>query len=281
MTPLTQPLYRPLLRGAVGAVINLVTVLVLVFLLGPIVVVLIIAFSADAYLSFPPSGLSLRWFETFFQGDPSWMRAFWRSLSVALPTAILAVVLGTPAALAIARLRFKGRAATEYLLLAPLLISPMITAIGLYGQFASLHIIGTTVALVLGHAVLALPFVVMNVAVSARSLDMRLEQAAMSLGARPRTVLRRITLPLLAPGMIAAAFFAFLVSFDEAIVSLFLSGLDPTLQKRMWDDIRLEISPTVAAASVVLIAITLLGFALAALALRRGRRASRPHAARG
>ena len=272
MTPITQPLYRPLLRGVAGVAMNAVTVVVLLFLLGPIAVVLIIAFSADSYLAFPPSGFSLRWFETFFAGDPTWMEAFWRSLSVALPTAVFAVLLGTPAALAIARLRFRGRAATEYLLLAPLLISPMITAIGLYGQFAKLHMIGSTVSLVLGHAVLALPFVVMNVAVSARSLDPRLEQAAMSLGARPRTVLRRITLPLLAPGMIAAAFFAFLVSFDEVIVSLFLSGLDPTLQKRMWDDIRLEISPAVAAASVVLIVITLLGFAVGALALRRGRR---------
>jgi len=272
VSALTQPLYRPLLRGVLGVVVNAVTLLVLVFLLGPIVVVLIIAFSADSYLAFPPSGLSLRWFETFFHGDPTWMESFWRSLSVALPTALLAVLLGTPAALAIARLRFRGRAAAEYLLLAPLLISPMITAIGLYGQFASLHLVGTTIALVLGHAVLALPFVVMNVAVSARSLDARLEQAAMSLGARPGTVLRRITLPLLAPGMVAAAFFAFLVSFDEVIVSLFLSGLDPTLQKRMWDDIRLEISPAVAAASVVLIAITLLAFLLGALAARRPRR---------
>lgn len=272
MTPITQPLYQPLLKGAVGAVVNVVTVLVLVFLLGPIAVVLVIAFSADSYLAFPPSGLSLRWFETFFQGDPTWMQSFWRSLSVALPTAAFAVLLGTPAALAIARLRFRGRGAAEYLLLAPLLISPMITAIGLYGQFANLHLVGTTVALVLGHSVLALPFVVMNVAVSARSLDARIEQAAMSLGARPRTVLRRITLPLLAPGMIAAGFFAFLVSFDEVVVSLFLSGLEPTLQKRMWDDIRLEISPAVAAASVVLIAITLVAFAFGGLALRRSRR---------
>jgi len=272
MTPITQPLYRPLLKGVVGALVNVVTVLVLLFLLGPIAVVLVIAFSADSYLAFPPSGFSLRWFETFFHVDPTWMQAFWRSLTVAVPTAAFAVLLGTPAALAIARLRFRGRGAAEYLLLAPLLISPMITAIGLYGQFASLHLIGTTVALVLGHSVLALPFVVMNVAVSARSLDARLEQAAMSLGARPRTVLRRITLPLLAPGMVAAAFFAFLVSFDEVIVSLFLSGLEPTLQKRMWDDIRLEISPAVAAASVVLIAITLVAFAFGGLALRRSRR---------
>lgn len=272
MTPLSQPLYRPLLKGVVGTAINGITVLVLLFLIGPIVVVLIIAFSADSYLAFPPSSLSLRWFETFFSGDPTWMRAFWRSLSVAAPTAALALLLGTPAALAIARLRFRGRAGSEFLLLAPLLISPMITAIGLYGQFAQLHLIGTTVALVLGHTVLALPFVVMNVAVSAGSLDARLEQAAMSLGARPRTVLRRITLPLLAPGMVAAAFFAFLVSFDEVVVSLFLSGLDPTLQKRMWDDIRLEISPAVAAASVVLIAMTLMAFAAGAFAARRTRR---------
>jgi len=265
----TLPEYRHLMSGFAGLLSNLVTAATLLFLLGPVVIVLIISFSADSFLGFPPSGLSLRWYQNFFASDPTWLKAFWKSMRIAGMTMALAILLGTPAAIVLARLRLRHAPLIEALVLAPLLVSPMIIAVALYMQFAKVGLVGSSFGLVLGHCTLALPFVVMNVMVSARSLDLRLEQAAMNLGARPLLVARRVTLPLLMPGMLTGALFAFLVSFDDVVLSLFLSGIEPTLQKRMWDDLRLEISPTVAAASSVLILMTLVVFAIGALVNRR------------
>jgi len=265
----TLPEYRPLMSGLPGAVLNLLTAVALVFLLGPVVIVLIISFSADSFLGFPPSGFSLRWYYNFFGGDPTWLKAFWKSMRIASMTMALAILLGAPAAIVLARLKLRHRPIIEALVLAPLLVSPMIIAVASYLQLAKVGLTGTSFGLVLGHCVLALPFVVMNVMVSARSLDFRLEQAAMNLGARPLVVAWRVTLPLLIPGILTAALFAFLVSFDDVVLSMFLSGIEPTLQKRMWDDLRLEISPTVAAASSVLILVTLVVFAIGAVVNRR------------
>jgi ABC-type spermidine/putrescine transport system permease subunit II len=257
------------MSGVPGMLCNLVTAAALLFLLGPVVIVLIISFSADSFLGFPPSGFSLRWYHNFFAGDPTWLKAFWKSMRVASMTMALAILLGTPAAIVLARLRLRHAPLVEALVLAPLLVSPMIIAVASYLQFAKVGLAGTSFGLVLGHCVLAMPFVIMNVMVSARGLDFRLEQAAMNLGARPATVARRVTLPLLASGVLTGALFAFLVSFDDVVLSLFLSGIEPTLQKRMWDDLRLEISPTVAAASSVLILITIVVFVIGAVVNRR------------
>ena len=254
------PLYRSFGRGGLSAALDILTVLTLVFLLAPVVIVIIISFSADPYLQFPPSGFSFRWYKNFFINDPTWVRAAWKSSIVGSATALLATVLGTLVAVPLCRGAFRGSSLVEGLLLAPLIISPMITAVALYGFFAGLGLIKTSLALILGHSILALPYAVMNVSVSARALDPRLEQAALGLGARRFYVLRRVTIPLLAPGIAAGAFFAFLASFDEVVIALFLSGIDPTLQKRMWDDIRLEISPTVAAASTVVVTVSMLAF---------------------
>ena len=272
---LTLPHYKSVTGGWTGAALNVVTVLGVLFLLLPIVVVLVISFSADPYLRFPPSGFSLRWYRNFFFEDPTWLAAAGRSFVVATATAVLSLALGTAAAMPLARHRFPGKGGIEALLLAPLIVSPMITAIALYGLFSSVKLVGTTAALVLSHAILALPYAVMNVSVSARALDERLELAARGLGAGPATVFRRVTLPLLLPGILAGALFAFLASFDEVVVALFLSGLEPTLQKRMWDDIRLEISPTVAAASTLLVAISVLCFVGGALAASAADRRAR------
>ena len=269
------------MSGFAGFLSNAVTVATLLFLLGPVVIVLIISFSADSFLGFPPSGFSFRWYQNFFADDPTWMKAFWKSMRVASMTMILAILLGTPAAIVLARLKLRHAPLIEALVLAPLLVSPMIIAVALYMQFAKVGLVGSSVGLVLGHCALALPFVVMNVMVSARALDFRLEQAAMNLGARPLLVARRVTLPLLVPGMLTGALFAFLVSFDDVVLSLFLSGIEPTLQKRMWDDLRLEISPTVAAASSVLILMTLIVFAIGALVNKRMTQAHLPRATQG
>lgn len=271
---MTQPHYSSLVRGPFGWLLNVCLVLAVIFLICPILIVTIISFSADAYLRFPPSGYSFRWYENFLFGDPSWLAASNKSLVAATLTAAVTVALAIPTALALVRSRIRGKGWLELVLLAPLLISPMISAIALYGWIAAFGFVGTMAGLVVGHVVLALPYAVLNVAISAKALDPRLEQAASSLGARDLQVFRRVTLPLLAPGIIAAGFFAFLTSFDDVIVSLFLSGREPTLQKRMWDEIRLEISPTVASASTLLIFLTIAMFLAIALIRRSSEKSS-------
>lgn len=250
--------YASFRQGAIGLALRATLFAVLLFLLIPIVIVVLISFSADDYLRFPPSGFSLRWYHTFFVKDPTWLEATQRSFVIGLIVCSIAGCLGTLVALPLVRRNFRGRSALEIVLLAPLLVSPMIIAIALYGYFSRAGIPLQSYGIVLGHVLLATPFVVLNVAVSIKSFDVRLEQAAMSLGARPIRVFLRVTLPSIASGLIGGTFFAFLASFDDVIVALFLSGSQPTLQKRIWDDIALEISPTVAAASTLLIVATVI-----------------------
>jgi len=266
---LTQPHYRSTVRGPFGWMLNACLLVTLIFLLWPIVIVVIISFSNDQYLRFPPSGYSFRWYENFLSTDPTWLAATVRSFIAASLTAVVSVLLAVPTALASVRSRFRGKGWIELMLLAPLLISPMISTIALYLWVAPLGFVGTIAGLVVGHVVLALPYAVLNISISVKALDARLEQAAASLGASDWQVFRRVTLPLLAPGIIAAGFFSFLTSFDDVIVSMFMSGNAPTLQKRMWDEIRLEISPTVAAASALLILVTITVFAIIAITKAR------------
>lgn len=265
----TQPHYRSLVRGPFGWLLNTSLVFAIIFLICPIIIVAIISFSDDPYLRFPPSSYSFRWYYTFLVADPSWLAASKKSLIAACLTAAITVPLAIPTARALVRSNIRGKSWIELLLLAPLLISPMITAIALYGLIAPFGFVGTIAGLVVGHIVLAMPFAILNISISVKALDPRLEQAASSLGARDRQVFWRVTLPLLAPGIVAAAFFSFLTSFDDVLVSLFMSGLEPTLQKRMWDEIRLEISPTVASASTLLIFITIFLFTVIAIVKAR------------
>jgi len=198
---------------------------VLVFLLAPVLIILIVSFSAADYLSFPPPGLSLRWYRRFL-GVPTWRQAIGVSVQVASLTMVFATALGLAAAVALVRGRFRGKGAVYAFLLSPAIVPTVITAIGLYFFFVRLKATGSILAMALGHTVLALPIVVIIIAATLQGFDTRLEQAALSLGASRLTALRRITLPLIAPGVLSAALFAFLTSFDELLIPLFLSGVE-------------------------------------------------------
>ena len=242
---------------------------VLVFLIAPIVIILIVSFSAADYLSFPPPALSLRWYARFV-GVPGWRRAIWVSVQVASLTMLFATTLGLPAALALVRGRFPGKGAVYAFLLSPAIVPTIITAMGLYFFFARLKATGSLLAMALGHTVLALPVVIIIVAATLQGFDIRLEQAALSLGASRLTALRRITLPLVAPGVLSAALFAFLTSFDELLIPLFLSGVEiQTLTVRIWNSLQLEVDPTIAAVSSFLVGFT--GAVLGASAVLRRR----------
>jgi putative spermidine/putrescine transport system permease protein len=241
---------------------------VLVFLALPLLVVIPISFSAAKYLTFPPPGWSAQWYERYF-GSREWMNATVRSAEVAALTTLAATTLGTAAALALRR-PFRGRSIVSLLVLAPMVVPGIIVAIGIYGLYARLQLVGTLAGLVLAHTVLALPFVVVVVTATLRGFDETLELAAQNLGAGRWQTFRLVTLPLIRPGVVAGALLAFITSFDEVVVAIFVSGSrQPTLPKQMWDGIRTEIDPTVAAVSTLLIGVTTLALGLLAMARRR------------
>ncbi len=241
----------------------------LLFLLAPVVIIVVVSFSAADYLTFPPPGLSLRWYARFV-GVPTWRQAIGVSVRVASLTMVFATTLGFLAALALVRGRFPRKRLLYAVLLSPAIVPTVITAIGLYFFFARLKATGSILAMALGHTVLALPVVVIIIAATLQGFDVRFEQAALSLGASRLTALRRITLPLIAPGVLSAALFAFLASFDELLIPLFLSGVEAqTLTVRIWNSLQLEVDPTIAAVSSFLIGVTTTVLGVSAVFRRR------------
>ncbi len=235
-----------------------VTGLILFYLVFPIFVVIPVSFSSAKYLQFPPPGFSLQWYEKYLTRS-DWTGATWLSVQVATGTALLATLLGTLAALALVRGRFWGRDLINAFVVSPMIIPSIIVAIGIYFFYARIQLIGSPFALVLAHTALAVPFVVVNVSATLVGFDERLEYAAMNLGANRRQTFLKVTLPLIRPGVLTGALFAFVTSFDELIVALFISGTGAvTLPRKMWDGIRQEIDPTIAAVSTIFIVLSVL-----------------------
>ena len=254
-----------ILRIAGGALVGAV----LLFLVLPIAVVVVLSLSSATYLRFPPPGLSLRWYQAYF-GSQEWLGSTLLSLAVAAAVVVLATGLGTLAAFGLQRLSPRWRVAAGGLILSPLIVPVIVVAIGVYYAYSRYGLIGSPVALVLAHTCLAVPFVVTSVSASLQGFDRRLERAALSLGASRWGTVRQVTLPIIMPGVLVGALFAFITSFDELVVALFLSGSEAvTLPRRMWDDIRFAIDPTIAAVSTVTIAVTLLLLGAAYWARRR------------
>ena len=226
------------------------------FLMVPTLVVVPMSFTASNALTFPPEGLSMRWYEKMLT-DRQWSSGFIHSAQVAFTTAILATVLGTLAALGTVRGRFPGRGAVNGLILSPLIVPVIIIAIGMFSVFVRWKIAGSLVGLVAAHTALALPFVVVNVSTGLRTVDRNLELAAQSLGASPLRTFQRITLPLILPGILAGGLFAFITSWDEVVVSIFLtSARFRTLPVEMWEQVRQVVDPTVAAVATTLLVVT-------------------------
>ncbi|MHC1948343.1 ABC transporter permease [Bradyrhizobium sp. UFLA06-06] len=232
--------------------------LILLFLAFPIIVVFIVSFSSAPYLTFPPPGFGLRWYRAYF-GSANWLESTWLSVWVAGAVVALSTTLGTLAAIGIVHLPRPLRMATVALILSPMIVPVIIVAIGVYYAYARFGLIGSPVAIVLAHTCLAVPFVVTSVSASLAAIDPRLEQAALSLGATPSGTFWQVTLPLIRPGVLAGALFAFIASFDEVVIAMFLSGSGAiTLPRRMWDDIRFEINPTIAAVSTLTVVLAAL-----------------------
>lgn len=224
------------------------------FIAAPLLIVCVVAFTPLGYISLPTDGLSLRWFAAILD-NPRFVNAFWLSLALGLVSSVLATVLALPAALAIARLRFPGRDAISAFLLSPLMIPHIVLGVAFLRFFSAIGINGTFGGLVMGHVIVILPFALRLVLASATGMDPVVERAAVSLGAGRFTVFRRITLPLILPGIVSGWLLAFITSFDELTMSVFIaSPSTTTLPVRMFLHIQDTIDPLVAAVSALMIA---------------------------
>jgi ABC-type spermidine/putrescine transport system permease subunit II len=233
-------------------------VLTLVFLCAPIVVVAVVSFNATEFIQFPPRSWSFRWYANYFTAR-QWLEPTLLSLRVATVTMVLATVLGTTAAIGLVRGRFPGRRALEYFFVSPMVVPAIVLAIGLYLLFARFRLVGQPWALYLAHTVIAAPLVIVVVAAALRTTDPAIELAARSLGAGYLRALWHVTLPAILPAVVSGAAFAFLVSFDEVVLAIFLGGpAATTLPKRMWESVRFEIDPTLTAISTLLVLIPIL-----------------------
>jgi putative spermidine/putrescine transport system permease protein len=248
--------------------------LVLLFLAAPLFVVVPAAFNGSSLLQFPPRSWSLRWFAHYFT-DPGWLAATVMSFKVALVVAILSTLLGLASALALTRGFFPGRTVLRALIMAPLLAPVIVLAVGLYYVFLRTGLNGSFAAIVIGHTVVTFPYATVVIGAALGEVDPRLENAALGLGARPARAFVEITLPLIRPGLVVAALFGFLISFDEVVIAIFVTSAETmTLPRRIWDGIRFELNPTLAAVSTLLIALSCVIMLLSEVLRRHLRRRS-------
>jgi putative spermidine/putrescine transport system permease protein len=249
-------------------------VLVYAYLVAPSLIVIPISFGgAGGDLSFPPKTYSLHLYEELCT-TATWMQPVLQSLKIASIVCVLVTAVSVPAAYAMVRYEFPGKRLVTILMMSPVLVPVIVLALGMYLYFSRLGSTGTTVALVLGHAVYVIPFVVVTIGAGVRQLDPAIEFAATMMGASRRTLFLRVVLPQLVPSVIAGALFAFLISFDEVVIAWFLSSAQTTtLPVRMYSSIHWGVSPVIAAVSTLL---TVLSFFVCLVSV-----ALQPSASRG
>lgn len=245
---------------------------VFLFLIGPILVIIPLSFSSEPWFTYPLPGVSLRWYEDFFFNE-RWRVAIQNSAIVAFFSTILATALGTLAALGLARGNVPFQGLIMSILISPMIVPVVIVAVAMFFGFAAVGLNNTYIGLIMAHAILATPFVVITVTATLTGFDRSLTRAAASLGAAPWTTFRMVTLPLIAPGVTSGALFAFVTSWDEVVVALFLSSPEQrTLPRQMFSGIREQISPTITAAATFLVVFAALLMATIELLRRRSER---------
>ncbi|CAN7357510.1 ABC transporter permease subunit [Bosea sp. LjRoot9] len=241
-------------RRAEGAAPRWLTVLVWAILAAisvPAFLMIPLSFGRSG-LNWPPQGFTLQWYADVLT-SPVWTQALLRSLLVGIGTGLLSMLIGTPAAFLLVRSSMRGKGLLLAFVLSPIIVPRMIIAVGIFYLFARIGLVGSALGLILAHTVVSVPYVVMTMMAVLRNYDTRLDLAAHSLGARPLATLRHVTFPILAAGMMSSFLFAFATSFDELTIALFTSGgLNTTLPKQFWDEVTLQVSPTIAAVSTCL-----------------------------
>lgn len=245
---------------------------VVLFLIAPIIAIVPLSFNAEPFFTYPMPGLSLRWYEEFFSSDV-WQLALKNSIIVAVCATLLSTVLGTLAAIGLSRPDCPSRATLTAILISPMIVPVIVSAVGIYYAFAAIGLLNTLTGLVLAHTAIGAPFVVITVTATLASFDHNLMRAAASLGATPVETVLRIMLPIIAPGVVSGALFAFVTSFDEVVIALFISGSEErTLPRQMWSGVRETLSPTIAAVATLLILFSTLFLATIQWLQRRAER---------
>ncbi|KAA0912382.1 ABC transporter permease [Aquicoccus porphyridii] len=242
--------------------------LIVAYMIFPALIVIPVSFSSSEFLRFPPEDFGLRWYGVYFT-DPVWIAATVTSFRVAVLSTVIATTVGTMTGLAIIRSPTHAQAPLTYATTIPIVIPHIFIALGVFILALRLDLTDNEVALAFAHAAVAMPFVVLITSAAIRQIDPTIERAARVLGAGPFRAFRVATLPPLLPAMVAAAIFAFFVSFDELIIAQFLMKGSETLPMRIWADLRLDISPVVAAVSGLLIVVTTVALACAEILRRR------------
>jgi len=228
--------------------------LVIFFLAAPTFFIVPVSFTEEGFLSWPPKGFSLQWYEALVAELSPYPAAFGRSVIIALFAGFFAMLVGVPAAFMLVRKQFFGKGAVFAFLVSPIITPHIILAISLFYLFAKLHLIGTYLGLILGHTVVTMPYVIVTVMAVIKNYDLRLDQAAWTLGAGKLQTLRFVTFPIIKGGLIAAFMFAFIISFDELTMAIYLTGGEfATLPKQMWVDAVMRVNPTLAAVSTVML----------------------------
>ncbi len=236
--------------------LRVLCVALLVFMLLPILVIMPLSFSSSSFLAYPMPGWSLQWYDNLFT-SPEWLRATKNSFIVAPSAAFIATVLGTLAAVGLARVQFFGKGLLMSILILPMVVPVVVVAVATYLVFARIGLADSYTGLIIVHAALGAPFVLTTVMATLQNFNQNLVRASRSLGAGPVETFFRVTLPVIAPGVISGALFAFAISFDEVVVTLFLAGpTQTTLPRQMFTGIRENITPTIAAVATLLIIFT-------------------------
>lgn len=258
--------------GGLRTILIALVALVCLFLILPIVFIAALSFGSSQWLIFPPSSWTFKWYLDLF-ADPRWLYSALTSLKIAAIVTVLSVVIGFLAALGLDRGRFAGRDLLRALFLTPMILPVVVLAVALYALFLKLGLAGTTIAFVIAHLLIALPFSIISIGNALEGFDRSIEDAAILCGANPWEARLRVTVPAISHGIFGAAVFSFLASWDEVVLAIFMAS--PTLQTlpvKIWTTLRQDLTPVIAAASTLLIVFTILLMIVAAL-LRKGRKA--------
>lgn len=255
---------------------RVICALIFFFLIAPIIVIIPLSFNSEPYFTYPMAGYSLRWYEAIFGDDPQsilWQRAIRNSVIIGFSATLLATALGTLAALGLSRANFPLKGAVMVVLISPIMVPIVITAVGMFYFYAQIGLASTIPGIILAHTALGVPFVVITVTATLVGFNQNLVRAGSSLGAGPARVFFKVTLPLILPGVVSGALFAFVTSWDEIVVVLFLASVEQhTIPRRMWSGIREMINPTITAAATMLIFLSILLMVTMEILRRRSER---------
>lgn len=281
----TAPLYFSLWHRLGVYAIRFFAIAVLVFLLLPVIIVIPLSFNAEPFFTFTqgmlqlePRAFSLRWYEGIL-ADPNWILAIKNSFIIAIFATIIATVLGTIAAVGLASGDLPFRRLITAILLSPMIVPLIIIAAGIFFFYSRFDLIATYPGVIIAHAALGVPFVVITVTATLAGFDRSMYNAGLSLGANPIRTFRDVVFPLIRPGVISGAVFAFVTSFDEVVVILFVAGPDQrTIPRQMFSGLREQINPTILAVATLLVVLSIVLLATLELLRRRSLHLYRAHA---